>query len=118
MAVVSTRTPSASDEVRIVPVRHNWGSAYRVSLEFKTDIITSGNGREQRRAVRELPRHTIDITADLTPAEKFCASMLAVRSFAIAASDCGPPTASHMAIALLIACSSWTLMFSTSDAAD
>lgn len=76
MAVISTRTPSAFDEARIVPVRHNWDSAYRMSLEFKTDIITSGNGKEQRRAVRELPRYTFDLSADLTPAEKRGIDML------------------------------------------
>lgn len=38
----------------------NWDSSYRVSYEYKTDMITSRSGREQRRALRTAPRKTIE----------------------------------------------------------
>lgn len=36
----------------------NWAQEYEVEYEFKTDVITSANGREQRRQVRQTPRRT------------------------------------------------------------
>lgn len=70
MDVISTRYPLPSDDYKIMPLRHNWREAYRFSMEFKTDIIVSFNGKEQRRAVREYPRFSVDMTANLVNGEK------------------------------------------------
>lgn len=68
--VISTLRPSVDDQARIVPVRHNWASPYRLSSEFKTDIMTSENGKEQRRAVRLMPRWNVELQANLARNEK------------------------------------------------
>jgi hypothetical protein len=34
----------------------NWGAAYEVEIEYRTDIFVSRNGKEQRRAQRRKPR--------------------------------------------------------------
>lgn len=54
--VISTIYPSPSDPARIVPLPHSWDRPFRVSFEYQTDILTSSNGKEQRRAVRVSPR--------------------------------------------------------------
>jgi hypothetical protein len=42
----------------------NWGSAtYKVTREYKTDVIPSRSAKEQRRALRHTPRKTIEFTA-------------------------------------------------------
>jgi len=64
MAVL-TENPADTDPFRIMPLAHNWSSPYRYSVEFKTDIITSVNGREQRRAVRHKPRHFAEMSANM-----------------------------------------------------
>lgn len=48
-------------EPRLFPLEHNWRTPFRESYDFKTDIITSGNGREQRRAVRFDPRRSVEM---------------------------------------------------------
>ena len=48
---------------RLFPGRINWAEPYTFSYEFRTDIITSENGYEQRRAVRDLPRQEIEFSA-------------------------------------------------------
>ena len=60
--VVSTVYPSGGD-INIFPGVPNWRDRVRVSYEFKTDIITSGLGTEQRRAVRYYPRRYVEYTA-------------------------------------------------------
>jgi len=61
--VVSTLNPTPVDPYRIFPAAHNWAGDYSVAYEYLTDIITSGNGKEQRRAVRNYPRLTTSGTA-------------------------------------------------------
>lgn len=63
MAVISTLDPLANPTVRIFPVRPNWADKVRISYDFLTDIITSGDGKEQRRAVRRNPRKTMNFSA-------------------------------------------------------
>lgn len=48
----------------------NWRDAYRITYEYKTDIMTSRSGKEQRRALRTSPRKTIEFTTTLKGAEK------------------------------------------------
>lgn len=44
-------------------LRPNWASSVKVNYEFKTDIIPTRAGDEQRRALRATPRKTIEIQA-------------------------------------------------------
>lgn len=48
-------------------LRPNWRDSYSVTHAFKTDIIPSESGREQRRALRATPRKTVEfqVTADV-----------------------------------------------------
>lgn len=68
--IVSTVDPTANQDYRILPVRPNWSSNYRVSHEFMTDIFTSGDGKEQRRAVRDNPRKQFSFEAVFTGRSK------------------------------------------------
>ena len=45
------------------PFRPDFASPWRVSYEFKTEVITSRSGVEQRRALRIRPRKTIEFKA-------------------------------------------------------
>lgn len=38
----------------------NWSDSYRISYEFRTDMIVSRNGKEQRRALRTTPRKSLE----------------------------------------------------------
>ena len=42
------------------PFQPNWNSSPKVTVEYKTEIITSRSGREQRRAQRLWPRKVIE----------------------------------------------------------
>ena len=45
------------------PFRPDFASPWRVSYEFKTEVITSRSGKEQRRALRIRPRKSIEFKA-------------------------------------------------------
>lgn len=49
--------------VELWPFRPDWASPYRVSVEFKTEVITSRSGKQQRRALRIRPRKTVEFTS-------------------------------------------------------
>lgn len=40
----------------------NWQSGYKISYEYKTEIITSRSGNEQRRALRQTPRKWLEFS--------------------------------------------------------
>ena len=40
----------------------NWSSGYKISYEYKTEIITSRSGSEQRRALRQTARKWLEFT--------------------------------------------------------
>lgn len=61
--IVSTLHPTRSQDLRILPIDANWDQSVRLSYIYKTDIITSGNGKEQRRAVRFYPRKEMQFSA-------------------------------------------------------
>ena len=63
--MISSINPLPSDIARIIPLQHNWASPYRISVEYKTDVITSGNGKEQRRAVRAEPRYYTEASCNM-----------------------------------------------------
>lgn len=50
---------------KVSPLLPNWRKPYTVSYAFKTEIIASRSGKEQRRALRERPRK--QITYESTP---------------------------------------------------
>lgn len=58
--VISTVRPWDNPKERIIPAIPNWSSVYRTSFVYMTDIMTSENGKEQRRAVRAEPRQFVD----------------------------------------------------------
>lgn len=62
--VVSTLRLLASDTKRFLPVVPNWSTPFKAAYEFKTDIITSWDGKEQRRAVRANPRRQLSFMAN------------------------------------------------------
>lgn len=44
----------------------NWRKSYEVSLDFRTEILKSRSGKEQRRALRQTPRKTIEYLVTCT----------------------------------------------------
>ncbi|NRC54130.1 WD40/YVTN/BNR-like repeat-containing protein [Neoaquamicrobium sediminum] len=63
--MIGTPRSGIGDEPVFLPLSPNWAQPLRESYEFKTDIITSWDGKEQRRAVRFNPRIEIDFLAHL-----------------------------------------------------
>lgn len=47
----------------LLPISANWADTVNLTLSYKTDIITSRDGTEQRRALRQTPRRTLTFTA-------------------------------------------------------
>jgi hypothetical protein len=68
--VVQTEVPRDTDDFRIFPVSQNWVEPFKFSMEFLTDIITSVNGKEQRRAVRNRPRFVAEYAGNVWKREK------------------------------------------------
>ncbi len=48
---------------RVNPLHVNWKDSYTIEYSFKTEMITSRNGKEQRRSLRQTPRKVIQYTA-------------------------------------------------------
>lgn len=46
--------------------RPNWDESYTIEYEFKTDVVRSANGREQRIQYRQTPRKTLKFDVALT----------------------------------------------------
>lgn len=80
--VLSTISPDLLETRNIYDAPPNWRDRYRVSYEFKTDIITSGAGIEQRRAVRANPRRFLEWTSHHTRASKLQLDWLMTRGLA------------------------------------
>jgi len=59
------------------PFKPNWGESVSISVEFKTDKIVTRSGREQRRALRKLPRKSVEVsvTAHQVDLRRFRQSM-------------------------------------------
>jgi len=74
--VVQTEVPRDTDSFRIFPVAHNWMEPFKYSMEFRTDIITSVNGKEQRRAVRNRPRLVAEYAGNVWKREKLNLQLL------------------------------------------
>lgn len=56
---IDTQLPS---DVRVLPTLINWGNKLTITTSFKTDIFQSRSGREQRRALRVMPRRSFEFT--------------------------------------------------------
>lgn len=50
---------------RLWPAAPNWSNTYKITYAFKTEIIVSASGREQRSALRRTPRKIIEYTATM-----------------------------------------------------
>lgn len=48
---------------RLWLLRPNWLSGYQITYAFKTEVLTSRSGKEQRIALRRTPRRTYEFTA-------------------------------------------------------
>lgn len=53
----------------VVGADPDWSSQYRVTRSYKTDIFRSASGEEQRRALRESPRKTLEFTSQFVGSE-------------------------------------------------
>lgn len=51
----------------LLPFEPNWSSEVEVEREYKTDIITSRNLTEQRKAARQQPRRAFEFDVQLSP---------------------------------------------------
>ncbi len=54
--------------VPILNLPPNWSDPYHVIIEFKTEIIVSRSGKEQRRALRRTPRKSLEYSIALNGA--------------------------------------------------
>lgn len=78
--IYSNVYPTEDQQYRILPLRHNWSSPFRETIEYQTDIIRSDNGREQRSAVRMVPRRTFEYTLLYKGDQKFKMDMFLDKS--------------------------------------
>lgn len=76
-----------ADQNELWPVPHNWRKRWSESSEFKTEILTSRDQTEQRRALRALPRVAYRFLStlrdDLAPARTARLSARQAQSFVI-----------------------------------
>lgn len=68
--IYSTVKPVEGAPYKVFPLDHNWQTPFKAGYQFLTDIITSGNGKEQRRAVRYEPRRTLELSCNYHGEEK------------------------------------------------
>lgn len=68
-SVLYNNLPPAPLEARILDLPPNWKSAYQVTRTYKTEVITSRGGKEQRRAMRRTPRKTVEFTSHFQGAD-------------------------------------------------
>jgi len=66
--VTGFRTPTLTDQVW--EYRPNWSSSYTIQYEFRTEVISSANGREQRIQYRQTPRMSLEFEIALKRAER------------------------------------------------
>lgn len=60
-----TVTISASGiRAKVAPIEPNWQQSLTLSYSFKTDMVETRSGKEQRRALRQTPRKTLEFTGN------------------------------------------------------
>jgi hypothetical protein len=60
MTIASTVHPTESGD-QILPLKVNWVEGFNDIYNFKTDLIVSHTGKEQRRAIRDRPRRSVEM---------------------------------------------------------
>lgn len=73
----------------IWPLVPNWTNGVKETYEFKTEVITSRSGKEQRRALRTTPRRTVSYSAlaDGTLRQRAVAALVKSRGDAVLMGD-------------------------------
>jgi len=66
--VTGFRVPVLTDQVW--EYRPNWSSNYTIEYAFRTDVISSANGREQRIQYRQTPRKQLEFEIAMTRAQR------------------------------------------------
>lgn len=69
--IISNVAPSLNQPQRVFPLAHSWDSPWTESYEYKTDLIRSAEGKEQRRAVRAYPRRTFEYALTFMRQQKY-----------------------------------------------
>lgn len=69
--IISNVAPVLNQPQRVFPVAHSWRDPFIESYEFKTDLIRSDNGKEQRGAVRYHARRSLEYTVSYMNGQKF-----------------------------------------------
>ena len=49
---------------KVAPIEPNWSSDYTITYDFKTDMIVTRSGKEQRRTLRSTPRKSLDFVGN------------------------------------------------------
>lgn len=65
-SILYDNLPPTAMDVPIFDLPPNWSSGYKVIRDYKTEVLTSSGGKEQRRALRRTPRKTIEFTVLMT----------------------------------------------------
>lgn len=80
-------TFALAGDVKLLNIVPNWSEKYSVALEYKTDIVTTRGGQEQRRSLRRTSRRTLSFKSTMVGSQvrKFDMTMRAWqgRRFAI-----------------------------------
>lgn len=58
--------PVAGVRSRLWPFSPNWSDGYSMTLEYRSEVITSYEGDEQRRSLRQAPRKSISFSSLVT----------------------------------------------------
>lgn len=62
--------PVTGNRALLWPFKPNWAHPYRIVYNYKTEILETENGREQRRAYRQSPRRRLEHTTTLLNADQ------------------------------------------------
>lgn len=65
----SYNLPVEGSRALLWPFRPNWDTPYRVTYEYRTDVLESRSGKEQRRALRQTPRKRLEHKVTLSAAQ-------------------------------------------------
>lgn len=69
--IISNVAPVLNQPQRVFPLAHSWDSAFTASYEFKTDLLRSHTGKEQRKAVRFNPRRSFQYSLTYMRDQKY-----------------------------------------------
>lgn len=64
--VVTKKLPVTGQRGKTWAFPPNWASSVTMQVDYKTDILTSYNGKEQRRAIRQQPRKIMEFNSLLS----------------------------------------------------